>query len=303
MVMSVLHFGRYRVEISNEEKIFFKDSGISKGALIEYYRRIAGIMLPHMKNRPLMMQRFPDGIGGEGFYQKDVPEYFPGWLQRVVVPRKEDGRVTHALCNNAASLVFMADQACITFHLWLSRADLLDVPDRMIFDLDPMNGDFEKARKAALLLRDFLEELELKSFVMTTGSRGVHVAVPLRRKMKFDAVRSLARQIAASLTATYPEELTVEQSIAKRKGRLFIDTNRNGYAQTSVAPYSVRAGAGAPVAAPLQWDELEKGTVNARSFTIGNIFRRLGQTEDPWKEMLQSRQGLAKAEELLPVIS
>jgi len=296
--MSTVHFGRYRVKISKEEKVFFPDSGITKGDLIEYYRRIAKVMLPYMQDRPLMMQRFPDGIGSHGFYHKDVPDYFPAWIRRVEVPKK-DGTITHAVCNNAASLVYMADQACITFHLWLSRRDRLQYPDRMIFDLDPGDGDFGKVRMAAILLRDFLRELKLASFVMTTGSRGVHVIVPLLRKNRFDEVRYLARQIAEILVEKNPDDLTVEQAIKKRQARLFIDTNRNAYAQTSVAPYSVRARTGATVAAPVHWQELEKGSVDARSFTIDNIFRRLGQIRDPWRKILQRHHDLSEAVRIL----
>lgn len=298
LTMSKLHFGRYSVETSSEYKMFFSDAGITKGDLLEYYRNIAGVMIPHMKNRPLMMQRFPDGIDGDTFYQKDIPDYFPDWMDRMEVS-KEDGTVTHALCNNAASLVYMANQAAITFHIWLSLADRLHKPDRMIFDLDPGDDDFGKVREAALLLRDFLDELKLNSFVMTTGSRGVHVVVPLIRKNDFDGVRKIARNIAASLAEKHPDELTVEQRIKNRKGRLFLDTNRNAYAQTAVAPYSVRAKSPAPVAAPLHWRELEKGKVNARSFTIRNIFRRLGQIDDPWRKIGQSRCGLKTAEKIL----
>ncbi|MCL7488230.1 MAG: non-homologous end-joining DNA ligase [Desulfobulbaceae bacterium] len=296
--MSILHFGRYKVETSHEDKFFFAKDEITKGDLIEYYRKIAKVMLPYMKDRPLMMHRYPDGIEGNDFYHKDVPDYFPSWIRRVSVPKKE-GKITHAICNNAASLVYMADQASITFHLWLSRSDRLHYPDRMIFDLDPGNGDFAKIRMAAIQLRDFLRELGLKSFAMTTGSRGIHVTVPLLRKKKYASVRGLARRIADSLAQKHPVEMTTQQIIRKRQGRLFIDTNRNAYAQTSVAPYSVRARASAPIAVPIHWHEVENGSVGPRSCTIGNIFQRLGQTEDPWSTMRHSYLGLAEAERIL----
>jgi bifunctional non-homologous end joining protein LigD len=296
--MGTYHFGRYKVKTSHEDKTFFPEAGITKGDLIEYYRKIARVMLPYIRERPLMMHRYPDGIAGKDFYQKDVPDYFPSWIRTKKVPKKE-GTVLHALCNNAASLVYLADQACITYHPWLSRADRLEYPDRMIFDLDPGGGDFDRVREAAFLLHDFLGELELEAFVMTTGSRGLHVVVPLLRKKKFDEVRGLARQIAGSLAERYADKLTVEQSIKKRQGRLYLDTNRNAYAQTAVAPYSVRARKEAPVSAPLHWHELEKNSLTPRSFTVANIFRRLGQTEDPWRGLRRSQQGLASAAKIL----
>ena len=280
----------------------FGDTGISKGELIAYYRNIAKAMLPFLKDRPLMLQRFPDGITKEGFYQKEVPDYFPDWLQRVHVS-KEGGSVNHALCNNAASLVYLANQACLTFHVWLSRRDRLDYPDQMLFDLDPGDNDFAPVRKAAVLLRDLLTELELDAYVMTTGSSGLHVRVPLLRKTGFDRVRATAREIAAKVIACHPEEFTMEQRVQKRRGRLFIDTNRNAYGQTAVAPYSVRPYPSAPVAAPIHWHELEDGAVDSRTFTMADIPRRLAETSDPWKDITANLRSLKHTMQLLEIRS
>lgn len=296
--MRELQFGPYRVQTSHEEKIFFPDEGITKGEVVAYYRKIAEFMLPHLKERPLMMHRFPDGIDGEGFYQKEVPDYFPSWIPRVELAKK-GGKVTHAVCNNAATLAYLANQACITPHIWLSRRDKPDMPDRMIFDLDPSGDDFGKVREAALHLRDKLKDLGLPSFVMTTGSRGLHVTVPLLRKNDFDKVRETARRIAKKLAENHPDDLTLEQSIEKREGRLFIDTNRNAYAQTAAAPYSVRARPGAPVATPLHWDEVAEGSLGPRAYTIKNIFRRLSAIDPPWKNMTRTLRGLHQAMEIL----
>lgn len=296
--MALRQFGRYRVETSREGKILFPADSISKGDVIDYYSKIAKIMLPHLKDRPLMLQRFPDGIVESGFYQKNVSDYFPKWMQRAELAKK-NGTVVHPLCNNTASLVYLADQAAITFHSWLSRKDKPNIPDRMIFDLDPKGDDFEPARNAAIRLHDLLAELKLTSFAMTTGSRGLHVVVPLHRKEDFDSVRDMARKIAAQLMNKYPDAYTLEQSTDKRKGRLFIDTNRNAYAQTAVAPYSLRAKQGAPVATPLRWDELESESLDAGFYTISNIFRRLGAMEDPWKGMSRRGQTLTSARTIL----
>jgi bifunctional non-homologous end joining protein LigD len=288
-----LRMGSYAVALSHEEKIFFPDDGITKGDLIEYYRRVADTMLPHVRGRPLAMQRCPDGIGGEQFLQKEVPDYFPDWISRVTV-EKEGGTVTQVVCENAATLVYLANQACVTPHVWLSRADAPRRPDRLIFDLDPSDHDFEPVRRAARALGDLLRELGLEPFVMTTGSRGAHVVTPLDRGADFDVARGFARDVADLLAQRSPDTLTTEVRKDKRGGRLFLDTARNAYAQTGVAPYAVRARAGAAVATPLDWAELGDGAVAAQSYRIENVFRRLGQKADPWQDIARHAAGLGE---------
>lgn len=281
------------ISLSNLDKIFFPDDGVSKGDLIDYYRRIAGVMLPHMAGRPISMQRFPDGIAGEGFYQKEAPAYFPEWVERAQVwVEEEENRQPQVVCSNTATLVYLANQACITPHVWLSRRDKLYYPDRMVFDLDPPDGDFGPVRSAARAMRKALDANGLKSFVMTTGSRGLHVVVPLAREVEFDEVRKAARRLAEQVAGEAPDRLTVEMAKVDRQGRLFLDYLRNSYGQTTVAPYAVRAKPGAPVATPLDWDELDDTGLNAQSYTIQNIFRRLGQKDDPWRDMREQAQSL-----------
>jgi bifunctional non-homologous end joining protein LigD len=275
--------------------LFFPDDGFTKGDLIDYYDRIGDRMLPHLKDRPLMMHRFPDGIAGKDFYHKETPDYFPDWIETVSV-KKEGGRVNHVVCANRATLVYLADQACITPHVWLSRRDRLNHPDRLVFDLDPPGEDFAPVRQAAFYIRDLLDELDLESFLMTTGSRGLHVVVPLNRQDNFDTVRGFAQQLAETLAERHPDELTVEPRKNKRGGRLYLDTARNSYAQTAVAPYSVRAKNGAPVATPLKWHELKNRKLTARTYTINNIFRRLGsEDDDPWQGLNRRGKSLDKA--------
>lgn len=283
--------GSRTVEISRADKVLFPGDGITKMDLARYYGRIAGIMLPHLKGRPLTMQRFPDGLGGEGFYEKKTPDHFPSWVKRVSVDLQEGGSQSQVVCDNAATLVYLADQACITPHTWLSRGGRLRHPDRMIFDLDPPDGDFEPVRNAARALRDVLEEVGLAAYVMTTGSRGLHVAVPLDGSATFDTVRGFAAT-AARLLADREPGITVEVRKDKRKGRLFVDTLRNAYGQTAVPPYAVRALPGAPVAAPLDWDELGRSGMGSRRFRIDNIFRRLGRKDDPWRGMERHARSL-----------
>jgi bifunctional non-homologous end joining protein LigD len=270
------------VTITRPEKALFPD-GLTKGDLASYYERVAEVMLPHVRGRPLHMQRFPDGIEGPELQQKQVPDYFPDFVNRVEVARKRGGTVTHATIESADTLVYLAGQACITPHVWLARADRLDCPDQLIFDLDPPGGDLAPARDAARRLRSLLEEAKLTPFVKTTGSRGYHVVAPLDRSRSFAEVRAYAREVAGELADRVPDRFTVEQRIAARHGRLYLDTARNGYAQTAVAPYAVRAIDGAPVACPLEWDEL--GRVDPQGFTARSLFRRLARRADPWAEM------------------
>jgi bifunctional non-homologous end joining protein LigD len=291
--------GRYTVEVSSMEKVFYPKDEITKGEVVEYYERVAEVMLPYMKGRPIAMQRFPDGIGKKGFYHKGVPDYFPDWIRREKIKLRRGGKKEEAVCDNKATLVYLADQGCITPHVWLSKVDKIERPDRMIFDLDPPNDAFGPVRKAALELRSLLEELELSSFVMLTGSRGLHVVVPLIRNEQFKEVRDFSKGVAKVLAGRKPKELTSETRKAKRKGRLFLDYLRNAYAQTAVPPYALRPRTEAPVATPIDWGELSKADLHSKSYNIKNIFRRLSQKGDPWKNMDNSISSLKKSRQLL----
>ena len=294
MSTETLRIGSRTVVLTHADKVLFPGPPpLTKLDLAEYYGRVAETMLPHLAGRPVSMQRFPDGIGHEGFFQKEIGPYFPQWAARVAVP-KEGGTVTQLLCEEAATLVYLADLACITPHVWLSRADRPRHPDRLIFDLDPPDDGFERVRAAAALVRALLHDLGLTSYVMTTGSRGVHVVAPLDRMAEFDAVRAFARDAAGLLAHRHPGDLTVEARIDKRGRRLFLDTARNAYAQTGVAPYAVRARPGAPVATPLEWDELEERGLDARRYRMSNLFERLDRRGDAWREIGRHAQSLTE---------
>ena len=271
------------VEISKPDKVLFPDDGITKAELAGYYERIAERMLPHVRGRPVHMQRFPDGIDGEEIQQKQVPDYFPDFVRRVEVERKGGGSVTHAVIDNPETLVYLAGQGCITPHTWLARSDRLDHPDQLIFDLDPSGDSLDPVRAAARALKALLEELGLVPYLKTTGSRGYHVVVPLDRGAPFDRARAFAREVAAVLAARDPRRFTVEQRKDKRGDRVYLDTARNAYAQTAVAPYAVRALPGAPVACPIDWRDL--GRVEPRAFTLRTAMRRLARRRDPWAGM------------------
>src|SRR5215208_4875724 len=293
-ISGVIRVDRREIEISRPEKVLFPDDGITKGDLIEYYARIAPRMLPHLRDRPLTLERYPNGINAKRFFQKEVSSYFPKWLRRVTV-EKVGGTVTHVVCNDTATLVYIANQACVTPHIFLSRIDKLDVPDQLVFDLDPQRDDFEPVRATALAFKQLLDELGLPAFLKTTGSRGLHVVVPLQRRETYDPVRALARDLAAIIVGQAPKERTMEALKANRGERVFIDTNRNGYAQLVAPAYAVRARKGAPASVPLDWTELKKKSLRSNSFTIRNIFARLEQGEDPWADFWESGASLASA--------
>jgi bifunctional non-homologous end joining protein LigD len=296
--------GRHVIEVSSPERILYPQDGITKADVVSYYQRIAKTMLPHMKDRPLSMQRFPNGISESGFYQKEVPDYFPDWIDRVEVEVKGEGSTQHqVVCNKAETLVYLAEQGCLTPHIWLSQVDDLERPDKLIFDLDPPGNDFELVRSAARSLRSILEEVELYFHLMTTGSRGLHVVIPLDRSASFDEVRDFARDLSVVLSDREPDKLTTETRKDKRKGRLFLDYLRNSYAQTSVPPYALRAKAGAPVATPLNWEELDRPKLTSSQYTLRNIFQRLDREEDPWKDIYRQGKSLEKAREMLDNIS
>ncbi|MCQ4083751.1 non-homologous end-joining DNA ligase [Streptomyces sp. RB6PN25] len=296
--------GTRSVPLSNPDKELFPDDGITKAELADYYRTVARPMLPHLKDRPLVMERYPDGFQGKSFFHKDVPDYFPEWIRTVQVP-KEGGSVTMAVCDDAATLVYLANQACITPHPWLSRADCLDCPDRLVFDLDPSEHDgdgFETVRWSARQLGDLLTELGLRPAVMTTGSRGLHLLVLLDRRTDFDTARHFARRVADVLAARHSDRLTTEPRKNKRRGRLYLDTQRNAYAQTSVAPYAVRARPHAPVATPLEWNELDDPGLGPRQWTLRTLPERLEKDGDPWKGLSRCRRSLTAAEQRLDAL-
>lgn len=291
---ALVRIGRHELEITRPDKILFPEDGITKGDLIEYYARISPCILPHIRNRPLTLERYPDGIHGQRFFQKKASSYFPSWIRRVTVP-KVGGTVTHVVCNDTATLVYLGNQACITPHISLSRADKLDLPDQMVFDLDPQREDFEPVRATAQAFKKLLDELELPAYLKTTGSRGLHIVVPLRRREGFDSVRAFARQLASIVVSQAPQERTLESLKANRGGRVFIDTNRNAYAQLVAPAYAVRPRPGAPVSVPLEWSELRKKTLRSDGVTIRTVFDRLKKVGDPWADFWRSSVSLTTA--------
>jgi bifunctional non-homologous end joining protein LigD len=286
--------GRRTVEITHPDRVMFPRAGLTKLDLARHYERVAPVMVPHVRDRPLALDTYPEGVRGGGYLIKHIPAHFPDWIARATVA-KRGGEVTHVLANDRATLVYLAGQNVVTLHAWPSRADRPDHPDRLIFDLDPPHERFAEVRASARGLGDLLRDLGLAPFAMTTGSRGLHVVVPLRRREPFDAVRAFARAVAQELVAGDTKRLTIAQRKADRGQRLFVDVNRNGYAQHAVAAYSVRPRATAPVATPLQWDELDDRRLSPQRWTVTTIGDRLSAEGDPWKGIGSHARALGAA--------
>ncbi|QIS10574.1 non-homologous end-joining DNA ligase [Nocardia arthritidis] len=288
---------RIDVEVTHADRELFPDDGITKGELVDYYSDIAPVMLPHLRNRPLTLQRFPRGIGEQGFIQQDFADTMPDWMSRAEVG-KQDGTVVHPVADRREALIWLANQDCITVHSWLSRQGRQ--PDRLVFDLDPSGDDFSAVRATARACADVLGDLGLAAFVQTTGSRGLHVVVPLRADADFDTVREFARGVAQVVAADDPRHRTVEIRKNKRGDRVYIDVMRNAYAQTSVAPYAVRARPGAPVATPLHWAELDDRALRSDRYTIRDIAERLAEHRDPWADLSRHARSLTRPRQRLP---
>lgn len=274
------------ISLTNQDKILY--AGITKGDFIAYYRKNAKSILPHLQGRPISMYRFPEGVVGEeekGFYQKNIPDYFPPWIDRAMMEESKR-ETTYVICNDEASLIFLANQVFV-FHILGSRKDNLDYPDKMIFDLDPAKKDLPMLKKAAVSLGNFLREIGFTPYIMTTGGKGYHIAVPIMTDSTFDEVREFAGKIASVFAKSNPQELTDELRIENRKGRIFIDVNRNSKHQTAVAPYSIRARAGLPVAMPFDWKDIDN--TDPQTFNIDSIIEK-----DAWKDMFNHKISIKK---------
>jgi bifunctional non-homologous end joining protein LigD len=284
--------GRRPVRVSNPDKVLFPQAKVTKRDLADHYEAVAPAMVPYVKERPLALQAFPNGIEQHGFFMKAVPDYFPDWIHRVTVPKK-GGTVTHALANDAATVVYLAGQNVVTPHTWLSRADEPRRPDRLIIDFDPSpGGRFADVRAAAREAGRRLQDSGLATYAMVTGSRGVHVVAPLRRGPSFTDVHGFARAIAEEMVADNPGKLTLEWKKADRGSKIYVDVNRIAYAQHAVAPYGVRARPKAPTAMPIHWDELDDARLKPDRWTVKNAVARLEEAGDPWKGMMRRARKL-----------
>jgi bifunctional non-homologous end joining protein LigD len=277
--------------ITHPEKVMFPDSGITKGELAEYYAFVAPLMLPHLAGRPVTLERFHKGIGEKGFFQKNVEKGAPTWLERVRVP-KSDGVVNYAVVRDVRGIMWLANQNCITPHVWTSRVPKLFHPDLCVFDLDPLVDDADALRGAVLLLRDSLAGLGLSSWVKTSGSKGYHVVVALDGSADCGQVARFAHAVGRALVRRDPEHLTQEFYKADRGGRILIDTGRNEFGATYAATYAVRPKPNAPVSAPCTWDEVESGEVGPQTFTLRGMRERIERVGDVWANLFSSPKPL-----------
>ena len=284
--------------ITHPEKLLFPADGISKGELAAYYEAIAPVMLPHLFGRPVTLERFPAGIEKKGFMQKDVVKGFPEWLERVEVPKK-GGTSHYPLVRDLRSLLWLANQNCITPHVWTSRHPTLHTPDLCVFDLDPSRDDPGELRAGALAVRALLGELGLASWVKTSGSKGFHIMVPLDGQTDYETTWHFAHGSGALLVKRHPELFTQEFLKTERAGRILIDTGRNGPGATFAAAYAVRPKPGAPVSAPCTWEEVETGAAQPQSFGLRVMQARVERHGDLWATLHDHGHALAEPLERL----
>ncbi len=286
--------------LSNMDKVFWPEKGYTKRDLVLFYHEIAPFLLPYLKDRPMNLERYPDGWEGKSFYQKDAPDFIPEWIATAEVDSDSAGKTNrYIVCNDRQTLVYLANLACIPLHPWSSRVDTVDFPDFLIIDLDPdPKVPFVEVCRFANRVRETLETLQLKSYPKTSGSKGIHVLVPLRAEYTYQMVRGFG-EIVARLAVHGMEELaTFDRSMARRAGKIYVDFLQNGRGKTIVSPYCIRPRAGAPVSTPLEWSEVGPG-IRPESFHIKNILRRLERKGDLFQPVLQEKQSLRDALERL----
>jgi bifunctional non-homologous end joining protein LigD len=297
-VPAVIRKGRRELRLTNLDKPFWPEEGITKGDLVAYYRDVAEVLVPHLRGRPFTMKRYPDGWQGKHFFQKQSPSHMPSWIKRAPFPAStregEKKVIDYALVDDELALLWMANMGCIDLHAWSSRADRPERPDWVMFDLDPAEGaTFEDVVTVARLVKDTLDLLELQGFPKTSGSRGIHVLVPIARRHTFSEAREFASIVAGALARAHPGLVTTEWTKAKRRGVL-VDANQNGPGKTNACVYSVRPRAGAPVSTPLRWEEVVQG-LDPAAFTMEAVLDRVARDGDLYAPVLQGRQSLTQA--------
>lgn len=281
------------IRLSNLEKVFWPE-GVTKAQLVGYYADIAPVILPHLRNRPLVMKRYPNGIEGESFYQKECPDYAPDWIETYPV-RHSEKNINYIVCNDAATLVWLAGQACIEVHAWLSALDNVECPDIAVMDLDPAQGtSFEDVLNVALLCRRALEEFGLKPFAKTSGSSGLHIFVPIEGMYSFRDVTAAMQHLAGLIAGVYPGKTTVERTVVKRAGKIYLDYLQNARGRTMAFQYSLRPLPGAPVSTPLLWEEIESNQVKPMAYNLRTIFQRLEKYGDLLAGMQEHRRSLER---------
>lgn len=281
----------HEVKLTNLDKLIWPE-GLTKAHLVKYYREIAPYILPYLYNRPLVMKRYPDGVVGESFYQKECPEYAPDWIIRYPVEHSEKV-VNYIICNDIATLVWLANQGCLEMHPWLSRIENIECPDIAVMDLDPSEGaSFNDVLKIALLVKEALDQFNLQSYPKTSGATGLHIFVPIKPVYAYQTVTKAMQYVAELIVKINPEQATVERKVVQRQGKVYLDYLQNGRGKTMAFPYSLRPLPGAPVSTPLYWEEAESMNIAPDAFSIYNIISRIEEIGDIYYDVLSNKQTL-----------
>jgi len=289
-----------KLRLTNLEKPMWPGDGITKAGLIKYYADMADILLPYLRDRLFVMSRYPDGIDGEMFYQKDCPDYAPDWLNTFPVYSPDAGKtVNYILCNDLPTLLWLANQACIELHIWLARVPRIDCPDIAVFDLDPFPpAGFKDTLEIALLIKEALEQFGLHGYPKTSGATGLHIFVPVKPEYTYKEVRNSVEFICRQIHSVFPQKTTLERLVSDRTGKVYLDYLQNTRGKTMTFHYSLRPIPGAPVSAPLTWDEVKKGRVDPADFRIDTIRDRLADVGDLYSDLLQPGQSLKSLVEM-----
>ena len=284
-----------RVTITNPSKVFWAEEGYTKAELVEYYEAVAPWLLPYLKDRPLVLTRYPDGINGKSFFQKDAPEWTPAWIRTERIHASDvDRDIDYFIVDDRESLRYVVNLGTIPLHLWSSRLSSLDHPDWLVLDLDPKGAPFTDVVKVARALHAILDDLALPSYVKTSGATGLHIVLPLGAGYDYEVTRTFARLLAVMGVEAEPEISTIARPLRSRGGKVYIDFGQNGRGQTVVAPFSARPLPGAPVSCPLRWDEVTARLDPAR-FTIKTAPARFEKLGDPLAPVLKGRIDVAAA--------
>jgi bifunctional non-homologous end joining protein LigD len=288
------------INITHDDKIYYPRAEITKGQIIDYYLSVSKLILPYLKDRPLTMFRAPDGLKKAGFFQKNAGDYFPSWIAtKKIKHRHQEGSTNHVLCNDQATLIYLVDQGCLEFHIWLSQINHPDKPDRIVFDLDLPKESFAKVKKAALDLKSLLDNLDIPAFLMTTGSKGLHVVIPIQVKFGYAEVRQYALKIIDLFIKKHPKGYTRQSKKSGREDKVYLDYLRNAFAQTHICPFSTRVREGAPIAVPISWEDLQKKGFHSGYYNVQNAGKSfLRRKKDPWKEFDNCRIDPAKMQEI-----
>lgn len=291
----VTTINRRKLKLSNLNKIYWPGENITKGDLIQYYRKVSKYILPYLKNRPESLNRYPNGIKGPSFFQKNMPDTIPDWIETIeIFSEHNNENVNYMVCNNEAALVYMANLGCIEINPWFSTIKNLDNPDYIAIDLDPLNISFEKVIEVALAVKEVLDKGKITGYCKTSGSTGIHIYIPLNTKYDFNIAKEFALVVANLTHELVPGITSLERSPSKRKRKVYLDYLQNRRGQTLAAPYSVRPKPHAPVSAPLLWPELKQKFV-PQDFTIKTIFKRLDKTGDQFIGALGKGNNIIKS--------